>query len=105
MLWPSPFILVSVDKPLHLPWREMGFIEFQRPDGALDQAELIVRIQNLEGLRQTSLFPVGAQKPMGDAMKSADPHGPERHAKQVLDPLAHLARSLVGEGHRHDAER
>ena len=42
---------------------------------------------------------------MGDAMKSADPHGAERHTKQVLDPLAHLARSLVGEGHRHDAER
>ena len=41
-----------------------------------DGRELVLRVQNLKALRQVSQLEVGAQKPVAQAVKSANPHAP-----------------------------
>ncbi len=54
-------------------------------------------------LGQAGVLPMGAQEAMGETVEGADPHAANRHAEHFLDPTAHLARRLVGEGHRQHA--
>ena len=63
------------------------------------------RIEDLEALRQIRVAPVQAQQPVRDAVERADPHRRARHAEQLLDAAAHLARGLVRERHGEDAVR
>ena len=99
----APFVLVPVDEPDRLTRRPALVVYVQGPHDALDQAQLIVRVQNLEVLRQPGLLPVHAQQAVGDAVEGAHPKRRDRHAEQRLDALAHLRRRLVGEGDRQQA--
>jgi len=61
MLCPAPLILLAIDKPLYLTWRPLGVIQIHLTDDAFDQPVLVIRIQDLKCLGQTSLLPVGPQ--------------------------------------------
>ncbi len=97
------FVLLAIDEALRLPRRPACLIQLQRLQGALDQPELIVRIQDLELLRQPGILPVRAQETVRQPMEGADPHAADRFAKHLLEAALHLARGLVGEGHGQDA--
>ena len=99
----ASFILVLVDGPNRLAHRPAVLIDVQRPHHPLDQPLLVVGIEDLEVLRQPRFLPVHAQQAVGDAMEGAHPKRADRDAQQGIDPLAHLRRRLVGEGHRQQA--
>ncbi len=48
---------------------------------------------------------MAAQHAHADRMESAQPHAVGRAADQAGDPVEHLARRLVGEGHGEDLRR
>ncbi len=58
---------------------------------ALDDAQLIVRINNLEILWHARFNPMTSQQAVRQAVKSADPQVPGGHLQQGLDTAAHLA--------------
>ena len=97
------FVLVLVDEVLHIARYPAGLVEALCLEQLLDESQLIVAVQNLEGLWQARLTPVQPKQAMRDAMKGADPQRCAGHAKQRLDAGAHLAGRLVGEGHGDDA--
>src|SRR6185437_5638152 len=98
-------VLPAIDRPGGLARRETGFVQPQSRDHALHQPLLVVGIENLEAFRQAGLAPVPAQQAVGDAVEGT--HGePLRAAgNQRLQPRAHLARGLVGEGDGEDRPR
>jgi len=102
MLRSTPLILLAVYKPLRLPGRPFCIIQVHLPDNPLEQAKLVIRIQDLEGLGQTCLLPMGSQQAMGQAMEGTDPHAPHRLVQQCLYAVPHLPRCLIGEGYRQN---
>ena len=99
----SALVLVTVDEPDRLTCRPFLFVDIERAHDPLDQPQLVIRIQYLEVLRQACLLPVHAQQAVGNAVKRADPHGPDGNVEQRLDALAHLSGRLVGESDRQHA--
>ncbi len=97
------FVLLRVDPPCDLARRETGLVQFQLLHHPLDQADLVIAVQHLEGFRQLRFLPVQAQQAVGQAMESADPHAAAAVAQLQVGARAHLAGGLVGEGHRQDA--
>ena len=53
-----PLVLACIDEGLGLPWRPAGLVKLQRFQYAPDQPVLVVRIKDLECLRQTGFLPV-----------------------------------------------
>ena len=96
-------ILLPVNEPLRLLGRPALFIQAEVADYPLDQALLIVRVENLEVLGQPRFFPVRTQQAVSQAVEGADPHAGRGVAQHVFDTVAHLGGRLVGEGHRQDA--
>ncbi len=105
MLWAQAFVLLPVDEPLGLACRPFLLVQAQLAHHPFDQALLVVAVEDLEVLHQPCFLPVGPQQAMGQAVEGADPHACRVDAQQLLDPLAHFCRSLVGEGHRQDRVR
>ena len=70
---------------------------------ALDQPQLVVRVDDLEILRQPRLAPVAAQHAMRKAVKRANPEVLHRQFEQGLDATAHLGGRLVGKRHGQQA--
>ncbi|EMH76398.1 hypothetical protein EHI8A_126200 [Entamoeba histolytica HM-1:IMSS-B] len=99
------FVLLAVDEPLRLACRPALLVEAQFADHPLDDALLVVAVEDLEILRQPRFLPVRAQQAVGQAVEGADPHALRTHAEQLLDAVAHLGGGLVGEGHREDGVR
>ena len=66
--------------------------------GVFDDARDVVAVQNAELRLQAQLAAVLAQHAHAQGMKSADQHPARAFADQALGALAHLGRSLVGEG-------
>ena len=98
-------VLARVDEPLHLLGGPLGLVEAHRLEDAADYAILVFGIEDLEGLRQVDVAPMGAQQAVRQTVEGADPHAARRHAEHALDAPAHLGGRLVGEGDREDAER
>lgn len=103
VLRPQALVLLPVDEPLGLARRPALLVEAEFADHPLDQALLVVAVEDLEVLAQPGLAPVRAQQAMGEAVEGADPHARRIDPEQLLDAVAHLRRRLVGEGHRQDA--
>ncbi len=103
--WPPAFVLLRIDEVLQVLRHPACLVELECPDHLLDQAQLVLGVEDLEGLRQARLAPVQAQQAMREAVERADPKRAARHAEQRLDAAAHLAGGLVGEGHREDRVR
>ena len=68
-------------------------------------APLVVLVGDREALRQADLARVVAQELQREAVEGADEAAARRAAEQLLDPLDHLARRLVGEGDREHLVR
>ncbi|MCY1503409.1 hypothetical protein D9M68_375340 [compost metagenome] len=98
-------VLLAVDEPLRLARRPALLVEAEVADHPLDQALLVVGIEDLEVLAEPGFLPVRAQQAVGQAVEGADPHAGRVVAEQLFDALAHLAGGLVGEGHRQDRMR
>ena len=97
MLRTQPFVLLGVDEPLNFLRHPAAVVDFEILEQALDQAQLIVGIDDLEVLRQFRFLPMASQQPMRQAVKRTDPQVADRHAEQRLDTAAHLGSCLIGE--------
>ena len=102
---PEALVLLGVDEVLHLARRPAAIVDVEALQQSLDDALLVVGIDDLEVLRQPGFAPVTAQQPVGEAVEGADPQVVDGHAEQRLDTPAHLGRGLVGEGHGNEALR
>ena len=69
----------------------------------LDGRELVLRIQNLERLRQARSLVVCAQKPVAQAVERANPHAAHIHRQHGGEARHHLLGGLVGEGNGQNA--
>ena len=67
-------------------------------DELLQQAELIVGIEDGEIGREAHDLGMAAQQPGGQRMEGAEPPALHRPADEGRDPVLHLAGRLVGEG-------
>src|SRR5690606_29720966 len=101
----AALVLLRVDPPGDLAWREAALVQLQLLHHALDQALLVVAVEHLEGFGQLRLVPVQAQQAMGDAVEGTDPHAAAAVAQLQVGARAHLAGGLVGEGDREDPVR
>ncbi len=99
---PLALVLPVVDLPAGLTWRKFRIVQSQSGDHALDQPQLVVGIEDLEGFRQARLAPVPAQQAMGDAVERAHGEALSAAGNQCAKARAHLARRLVGEGDGED---
>ena len=70
----QPLILLRIDVPLHLFWWPALLIQSHLFSDALDQAQLIIAIHNLEVFTQPCILPVRAQQSMCQAVEGAHPH-------------------------------
>ncbi len=95
-------VLVLVDVVLHFARHEARFVELERLDDLLDQAQLVLAVENLEALRKPGLAPVQSQQTVRQAVEGAQPQRASGTAEQCLDACAHLGRGLVGEGDGQD---
>ena len=76
---------------------------FMDAQQALDRGELVLRVEDLELARQPGLAVVRAQQAVAQAVEGADPHAARVHGEHRGEAREHLARRLVGEGHRQHA--
>ena len=105
VLGAQALVLLRVDEPRHLARHPARLVEAEPADQALDEALLVLGVEDREALRQAGLAPVHAQQPVRDAVEGADPQRCRGQAELRLDARTHLARRLVGEGHGEDAVR
>ena len=103
MLWSQAFVFLRVDEPLDLLRHPAGVVDLEVLDQPLDQAQLVVRVDDLEILRQIGLAPVSPQHAMREAVKGADPEMLYGQIQQRLDTAAHLRGGLVRERYREQA--
>ena len=101
----QPFFLARVDEPSDLLGHPLVFGQIHALDQPLDQALLIVGIQNLKVRPEAGFLGVQSQHAMGDAVEGPHPHGPRRKPHQRLDARTHLLGCLVGKGHRKNRQR
>jgi hypothetical protein len=105
VLRPAAFVLLRIDPPRDLARREAALVEIALADDALDQAQLVVRIEHLETFGQLRILPVQTQQAMREAVEGTDPHPARAARHQRARAMAHLVGGLVGERHREDAVR
>ena len=98
-------VLAAVDEAGHLLGRPALLVHAQAAHGALDQAQLIVRIQDLKRLGQPGLLEMHAQQAMRDAVERAHPQAARRNPQHGLQSPTHFAGGLVGESDRQNRLR
>ena len=78
-------------------------VQIELFDDALDNAFLVVRVEDDEVAFHGQVFGLAAQQPRADGVERAE-HHPLRGflAEQGLDAVFHFPRGLVGERHRQD---
>ena len=102
----QPLVLPAIDQPGQLAGGPALFVELVRLDQLLEQAQLVVGIDDRVVRLQPDQFGVPAQHPRRDRMERAEiGHPLDRAADHLADALLHLARGLVGEGDAEDLAR
>ena len=91
------------NKPTQLLGREAVFVHRQLLAQALDGAELVLRVQNLKGLRQGGGFEMRPQKAVAQAVERANPHATHRNRQHGRQAGDHLFGSFVGKSDRQNA--
>ena len=94
------FFLAPGDEPGDLLGHEAFFVQLHGLDDALDGAQLVAAVQDLEALGQAGQLPVGAQEAVAQAVESAYPHAAHGHRQHAAQPGQHFLGRLVGEGDR-----
>ena len=99
-------VLPAVDEAGELARGPALLVEAGGLDELLQDAQLVVGVEDGEvGLKADELG-VAAQHARGDGVEGAEPrHALDRAAGQAADALAHFARGLVGEGDGEDLAR
>ena len=95
--------LATADKPLCFFGRISLIVDTMLLVQAFDRAKLILRVQDLKGLRQVGHFVMGPQKPVAKAMKGANPHAADIDWQHCRQARHHLLGRLVGKGDRQYA--
>ena len=99
-------VLPAVDDPGQLPRRPAFVVDPGGRHELLEQAQLIVGVQNREVRFQPDKFGMATQQFHADRMECAKPwHAFNSLAQQPPHPFLHLARGLVGESHRKNLVR
>ena len=102
----QPLVLPLVDQPGERARGEALLVEVGGDDQLLEQAQLVVGVEDGEVRLQPDQLGMAAQHLGADRVEGAEPRHPlDRVADQPPDALAHLARGLVGEGDRQDLRR
>ena len=91
-------ILPALDNAEQGPRRPAPLVDIRRRDDLFQQTELVVGVENREARREADRLGVAAQDARGERVKRAEPDAVGGAADHRLEPLAHLARRLVGEG-------
>ena len=78
--------------------RPAPLVDIGGREDLLQQPELVVGVEDREARLEPDRLGVAAQDARGDRMKRAEPDAFGGAADHRLEPLAHLARRLVGEG-------
>ena len=73
-------------------------VDVLRLQDLLQQPDLVIGVEDREARLEPDRLGVPAQDARGDRMKGAEPHAFGGAADHRFQPLAHLARRLVGEG-------
>ena len=99
-------VLPLVDDPRQHPRGPAFVVNARRLYQLLEQAQLVVCVQNGEIRLEIDEFGVTAQELDTDRMKRAEPrHALDPLAHQAADTFLHLARGLVGKGHGQNITR
>ena len=101
----QPLFLGAVDELLHLARRVLLVVDIRALQQTLDGRQLVGRIKNLEGLRQSGVAVMRAQQPVAQAVEGAYPHTPGIDGQHRTHARHHLARGLVGERYRQQSVR
>ena len=96
----QPPVFPLVDQTGKHPRRPAFLVDFGGLDQLLEQAQLVVGVENGEIALQADQFGMLAEHFRADAVEGAEPgHALETLADDCCNPLLHLASGLVGEGH------
>ncbi len=99
-------VLPAVDGPGEAARRPALLVDIFGRQDLLDEADLVVGIEDREARLQPCEFGMAAQDLRADRMERAEPrHAFRRIADKRRDAVLHLARGLVGEGHGQDFGR
>ena len=98
-------VLPAVDQIRQRARRPAFFVEIFRLQDLLEQAQLIVGVEDGEIRSQAHELGMPAQDLGADRMERAEPGHALLGPGQRADAHAHLARRLVGEGDRQDLMR
>ncbi len=85
--------------------RQTPVVDSGRRDDLLHQTQLVVGIENGEVRLESDPLGVAAENARGDRMEGAEPDPVHGGANDRLEPLAHLARRLIGESDRQQLAR
>ena len=97
--------LAPGNEVLNLLGRKAVFVHIELLAQPLDGRQLVLRVQNLKGLRQTGQLVMRPQKAVAQAVKGANPHGVHIDRQHGLQTQFHLFGGFVGEGHGQNAAR
>ena len=103
---PEPAVLPAVDQAGQHPRRPALVVDAFGLKQLLEQPYLVVGIEHGEIGFELHHLGMGAQDAPADGVEGAEPrHAFDRLAEHLAEPQFHLARGLVGEGHREDFAR
>ena len=102
---PQSLLLRVRDEVLKLSRREALVVDVVRLVHPLDERELVLRVHDLEQLRQVRLAVMRAQHPVAKPVERADPHAAQIDRRQRRKPQQHLLRRLVRERHGEYRQR
>ncbi len=102
----EPAVLPAIEQTGELARRPAFLVELGFADQLLDQPQLIVGVDDGVIALEPDQLGMTAQHLRADRVEGAEPrHALDRIADVAADPLAHLARGLVGEGDAQDFAR
>ena len=99
LVGPVAAVLPALDGTDQQARRPAPLVEFGRLDDLLGQTLLVVAVQDGEAGLQADQLRVRADHAHAHRVEGTQPHARDAAADQPLDPLGHLARGAVGEGH------
>jgi hypothetical protein len=97
--------LGMVDEVRDIARRELLVVDIERLQQALDGGQLVLRIEDLEGVRQARIAVMRSQHAVAQAMKGADPQAACDDGQHRRQPGEHFTGRLVRERDRKHALR